>query len=120
MSLHPIKSKKARHHVQAHLKGRNREEWKPFQGWTWKTVTACASIFETNSNCILLGSNSTHSAVVLTKSTFSISSAASNNLDISQHWARGCTGCFFNANVPFGWYLTTNGTLPLTQNYDPT
>src|SRR5437867_1541079 len=38
MSLHPIKSRKARHRAQAHLKGRNREEWKPFQAWDWNSA----------------------------------------------------------------------------------
>src|SRR5207249_4481258 len=197
MSLHPIKSRKARHHAQARLKGRSDIAW----GWGKKridwshffttrkfktivilvltlstigvlnqtplfhgtakypdrvfdqgpdptvlvgtrlfhillpggaltefntfvpsggqtSIVDCHLSYEANSNCIRMRNNSTHAAIALTKSPTSLSSAANNNLVISQFW-REQAQAPGGSTVTFGWYLTTNSTVPTTLGYDP-
>src|SRR5437867_2585489 len=67
--------------------------------------------------CLALGSNSTHDAIAITKSTIGdLGIAHSKNLLMQFSFTTTST---VTANVQWGFYLTTNSTLPSTPNYNP-
>jgi len=66
---------------------------------------------------IKLTANSTHSATAIAKTSFGIDTIGSHELAVTFNYCFENTPA--NVNQQWGLFLTRNGTLPLTANYDP-